>query len=122
MGNIQNALDDLGTQFNFKWSIQNGELLIIKNNSNTKKQVVFLSAETGLIENPEKIIKTRNLGLIQRDEYKVVALLQPQLEAGDLVSIKSKIINGLFTIYEVQHKGDTYGNDWYTIMTVYKSQ
>lgn len=121
MGGVQGALDELATQFDFNWSIQDGELVIIKKNSSTKKQVVFLSATTGLIENPEKIIKTKSIEDVQRDEYKIVALMQPQLQAGDLVDIKSKIINGLFTIFELQHKGDTFGNDWYTLMTVYKS-
>lgn len=121
VGNVKDALDELALQYNFSWSIQNGELVIIKANTSTNKKVVFLSATTGLIENPQKIIKTKTLDDIQRDEYKVVSLLQPQLEAGDIVEIDSKIIKGRFTIFEVGHKGDTRGNDWYTTMTIYKS-
>mgnify|MGYP003423069200 FL=1 len=81
-------------------------------------QNVFLSDKTGLVESPELIIKTKNLDLINKNEYKVVSLLQPQLEAGDLVQVESIVLTGVFVIKELIHTGDTRGNDWYTRMVV----
>ena len=118
LGSIPNALDQLGEQFNFKWSIQNDQLMIIRSGGSNKNKSVSLSAETGLIESPELIIKTKNLPLTNRNEYKVTALLQPQLEAGDLIDIQSKVITGTFVVKELNHLGDTRGNEWFTKIIV----
>ena len=121
IGSIPDALNQLALQFNFSWSIQNGQVLITGLNKSTGRQTVVLSASTGLIENPEKIIKTKELALTSRYEYKVTSLLQPQLEISDLIKIESKTLNGVFIINEFQHIGDTRGNDWYTNMIVAKN-
>lgn len=121
IGSIPNALDQLGEQFKFKWSIQNDQLMIIRNDGSNKNKSVFLSAETGLVESPELIIKTKNLPLTNRNDYKVTALLQPQLEAGDLIDIKSKVVSGTFVVKELNHLGDTRGNEWFTKIIVTNS-
>ena len=121
LGSIPAALDQLGDQFNFKWSIQNDQLMIIRNGGSNKNRSVSLSAETGLIESPELIIKTKNLDLMNKNEYKITALLQPQLEAGDLIEVKSKVLNGTFIVKELNHLGDTRGSDWYTKIIVTNS-
>jgi hypothetical protein len=121
LGSIPDALDQLGEQFRFKWSIQNGELMIIQNGGSNKNKSISLSANTGLIESPELIIKTKNLDLLNKNEYKITALLQPQLEAGDLIEVKSKVLNGTFIVKELNHLGDTRGNEWYTKIIVTNS-
>ncbi len=118
VGSIPEVLDQLGDQFKFKWSIQNGQLQILNGDGSTNSQNVFLSAKTGLVESPELIIKTKNLDITNKNEYKVVSLLQPQLEAGDLVQIESIVLNGIFIVKELIHTGDTRGNEWYTKMIV----
>jgi hypothetical protein len=121
IGSIPNSLDQLGEQFGFKWSIQNDQLMIIKNGNSNKNKSVSLSAETGLIDSPELIIKTKNLDLLNKNEYKVTSLLQPQLEAGDLIDIKSKVLTGTFIVKELNHLGDTRGNEWFTKIIVTNS-
>jgi hypothetical protein len=118
VGSIPDALDQLGSQFKFKWSIQNGQLQILNDQGSTNVQNIFLSNRTGLVESPELIIKTKKLNELNTNEYKIVALLQPQLEAGDLVQVESIALNGVFTIKELIHTGDTRGNEWYSKMVV----
>lgn len=118
VGSIPDVLDQLGDQFKFKWSIQNGQLQILNGEKSTNVQNVFLSDKTGLVESPELIIKTKNLDELNKNEYKVVSLLQPQLEAGDLVQVESIVLTGIFVIKELIHTGDTRGNEWYTKMVV----
>ena len=118
VGSIPDALNQLGEQFNFKWSIQNGQLMILNGEKSNGNQSLLLSATTGLVETPELIIKTKNLDTLNKNEYKVVSLLQPQMEAGDLVQISSITLNGVFVVKELTHLGDTRGNDWYTKMIV----
>jgi hypothetical protein len=118
VGSIPEVLDQLGIQYKFKWSIQNGQVQILKEEESTGNRSVFLSDQTGLIESPELVIKTKNLDLLKKNEYKVVSLLQPQLEAGDLVEIDSIVLSGIFIVTELIHIGDTRGNEWYTKMVV----
>ena len=118
VGSIPETLDQLGSQFDFRWSIQNGQLQILNGNNSTSEQNVFLSAGTGLVESPELIIKTKNLDKLNKNEYNVVSLLQPQLEVGDLVQIESNSLNGAFVIRELIHTGDTRGNEWYSKLVV----
>ena len=118
VGSIPNVLDKLGLQFGFIWSIQNGQLLILNGDKPTGNNDVFLSYETGLIETPELIIKNKDVSKINKSEYKVTSLLQPQMEVGDLVKIASKTINGNFLVNELTHVGDNMGNNWLTTMVV----
>lgn len=118
IGTIPNALNELAQKFNFRWSIQNGQIQILSNDKGTNRQTVFLSANTGLIDNPEKVIETKLVGKMQGNEYRVTALMQPQVEVGDLIKVESRIIEGNYIINELEHIGDTRGNEWFTIMTV----
>lgn len=121
VGSIPEILDILGRQYKFRWSIQNGLVLILNELSGTGTQNVFLSESTGLIESPELIIKNKELTTLNKNEYKVVALLQPQLEVGDLVEIESKVLKGTFIVNEVIHAGDTHGLEWYSKLIVVKN-
>lgn len=121
IGTIPDALNQLSLQFKFRWSIQNGQIQILSSNKGTNKQIISLSATTGLINDPEKIISTKQLDKQQVNEYRIVALLQPQLEAGDLIAVQSRIIEGVFIVNELEHSGDTRGDSWYTSMIVVKN-
>lgn len=118
VGAITDVLDQLGRQYNFRWSIQDGQLLILNGEQGTGNQSVFLSADTGLIESPELVIKTKKLQELKKNEYKVTALMQPQLQAGDLIQIESKTLNGIFIVNELIHIGDMNANEWYTNLIV----
>lgn len=117
-GSISRILTLLAVQFNFTWSIQNGELLIIDRTKGTGLNSVFLSEKTGLIESPNLIIKNKQLSELNQNDYLVVSLLQPQMEVGDKVAIESNVLTGDFTVKELIHLGDTRGNEWYTKMVV----
>jgi hypothetical protein len=51
--------------------------------------------------------------------YKVKSLLQPQLEPGGYVQLKTESILGeFFRIEELTHTGDTDGSEWHTEITL----
>lgn len=118
VGTIADSLNDLGNQYGFNWSIQNGQILIIPKNKSSKIQSVFLSASTGLIESPELVIETKDLIKASKNEYNITSLLQPQIEVGDLVEIDSITLKGTFIVNELTHVGDTRAQEWYTKMIV----
>lgn len=121
VGSIPEILDILGREYKFRWSIQNGLLQILNGLSGTGNQSVFLSPSTGLIESPELVIKTKGLSQLNSNEYRIVSLLQPQLEVGDLVEVDSKLLSGIFIINDLVHVGDTHGPEWYSKMIVVRN-
>lgn len=118
VGTVSDALQDLAVQYDFEWSIQNGEIQILTKNSSTTLKAFLLSAETGLIESPNRTIKNKDFEKKEKGEYSVVCLLNPQLEVGDLISIDSNSLKGTFLIKELTHIGDNMGNEWYTKLIV----
>jgi hypothetical protein len=118
VGTVSEAMEDLSKQFNFDWSIQNGEVQILKRDTSTNIQSVYLSAETGLIESPKRFIKLKGISRLERNQHEIVALLQPQLEVGDMVQVNSTTLTGNFRVEEFTHFGDTHGNDWLTKILV----
>jgi len=118
VGTVSDALQDLAMQYDFEWSIQNGQIQILTKNSSTTLKAFLLSAETGLIESPNRTIKNKDFEKKEKGEYSVVCLLNPQLEVGDLISIDSSSLKGTFLIKELTHIGDNMGNEWYTKLIV----
>lgn len=118
IGTVSDALQDLAMQYDFEWSIQNGQIQILTKNSSTTLKAFLLSAETGLIGNPNRTIKNKDFEKKEKGEYSVFCLLNPQLEVGDLISIDSNSLKGTFLIKELTHIGDNMGNEWYTKLIV----
>lgn len=118
LGPLTDAIEQLSTQFVFNWSIQNGRFQVVNKNVGGSNSAVVLSASTGLIQDPEEIIETKDLALETKNQYKVVSLLQPQMQVGDKVRIDSRTLDGFYIVQELTHIGDTRGNDWSTTMRV----
>lgn len=115
-GTVQMELDKLTGSIGADWTILNGELQITLPNTTTE-EVVILSPATGLINFPQtewKKIDTK--GGIKSTSKKLVlkaqSLLQPGLQPGKRVRIKSQSINGDFRCISVHHTGDTDSDSW----------
>lgn len=123
MGGLDLVLDNLALVFSFRWSMQGGIILLRGNEELSDTEVMLLSAETGLILNPETV-KQVSEKLVDSDEplppsvYALQSLLQPHLQINDLVAVKSQDLNGNFRITKISHTGDTRGNDWYSNIEV----
>jgi hypothetical protein len=123
MGGLDLVLNQLATIFNCSWSMQGGSILIRGQEATKDESVLLLSAETGLIFNPETV-KQISEKLVDSDEplppsiYAVQSLLQPHLQVNDLIILKSQDLNGSFRIKKISHTGDTRGNDWYSNIEV----
>lgn len=118
LGSLNDCMDVLSDQFDFQWSIQDGQLQIVETNGNTGKRVVLLSPSTGLISEPEEVIIEKELLENARGQYEVIALLQPQMQVGDIVVIESNNLNGNFVVNDLDHIGDTHGDEWITKIRV----
>lgn len=147
VGRLRDAMEKACDYLKLEWSIQNREIQIIKKGGVFQKRAILLSSDTGMVESPMLESKTmtekaaakdgitasqpgvrattqrNDDGEIERvlqvNGYKVKSLLQPGLEPGGYVQIKSKSIDGqFFRIEELTHVGDTFGSEWHTNLTL----
>jgi hypothetical protein len=133
-GKASSELDHLLKSRGFEWSIQDGQLQILKVGKTSNESVLVLSPSTGLVGspehgNPEKDVPLDQLSGKEADGsfalsakgvkgpavLKVKSLLQPGLRPGRKVKVESRGINGFFRIQSVEHTGDTHGGDWYSL-------
>lgn len=118
-----------------EWSVQNQALQVIAKRGVTRRPVVVLAADSGLIGHPQRTIenarekatvKDKNTGddarLVsakqQRQGWKVKSLLLPTINPGDLVKMESRTeaAQGFWRVESVKHTGDSEGGDWETEM------
>lgn len=132
IGAGRTCLDKACAGSGLSWSIQNNILQVIKTGGNTNIEAIKLSASSGLIGSPERIIKgvkrvdknaTRKVKKTKADKkagWRVTSLLQPTLNPGDLVYIESKQITGWYKVESLKHTGNYSGAAWYTELEVYE--
>lgn len=143
VGRVREAMDKVCHLAGLEWSIQGREIQIIKKGGVYKKQAIFLSSDTGMIGSPEQESQTmtekaaaklgftknqagvRTIRELNREGqfeenlmvmgFKVRSLLQPTIEPGGYVKVKSKSINNeFFRVETITHAGDTHGTDWHS--------
>ena len=130
-GPARQALHKAVAGAGLEWSIQNQQLQVIAKGGTTRRQAVVLAADTGLIGYPERTregarekakVKDKTTGEArqivsanqQRDGWRVTSLLLPTVNAGDLVKMESRSVQGFFRVDGVRHVGDSAGGDWQT--------
>jgi hypothetical protein len=123
IGAPDTVLDELALNFKFKWSMQNGIIILRGDEQVSANEIMLLSPSTGLILNPETVKKiSRKLAKspepLPQNIYSIQALLQPQLQVHDVIALKSSDLSGRYQILKISHTGDTRGNDWYSDMEV----
>lgn len=125
IGSLDYVMNNLAVNFNFSWSMQNGIVLIKGDKSSTKREVLLLSPETGLILHPESVKKVSKklekseITKMSKKSRSVQCLLQPKLQIHDVIRLQSHDINGLFEVQKITHNGDMRGNDWYSNLEIY---
>lgn len=119
--NAEDALTQVTRKAGATWSIQNGELQILKNNTSIENQMVLLSPESGLIESPE--LTTEDSYLLEGSStdsvsLRVKSLLNPRISPGTMIRLESRQYSGDYTVTRVDHSGNNRGGDWLTIAEV----
>jgi hypothetical protein len=124
-GSLDYVMNNLAVNFNFDWSMQNGVIVIKGNKSSSKKEILLLTPETGLILHPESVKKVSKklekseITKMSKKSRSVQCLLQPKLQIHDVIRVQSGDINGLFEVQKITHSGDMRGNDWYSSLEIY---
>ena len=127
-GSARVLLDKVTKGTGLEWSIQNGNLQVIKSGMVTTQQGIVIAADSGLIGSPERnrnsadgtttpedAPKKKKKGTATKkyDGWTVKSLLLPQVNPGDRIKLESRSVNDVFRIQEVKHTGDSdAGGDW----------
>lgn len=116
-GPVDIILDHIAMRFPFKWSLQNGTLLIVGQKANSGTANFVLNSGTGLLLNPDsiKLYESRiDTDIIEKDKKNILALLQPNLSVNDIIEVDSQDIKGNYCVTKIKHTGDTMANEWYS--------
>ncbi len=93
------------------WDIQNGILQVKKPNDTMSREVYELSAETGLINTPERVQISE-----EDDKYQygwdVEFLMNAAITIDDYVYLNSIYVTGYFRVYSIAIEGDNYEGSW----------
>jgi hypothetical protein len=116
-GPVRDELDKLLAPYGYSWSIQDGQLQILRDEDTSRSagpgfvMADVLSEATGLKESPQ-ITGPTKVG--DPPTLRAKCTLSPHLNPGSVVRIAARAVNGNFKIRRVTHTGDTHGTDWTT--------
>lgn len=130
-GRAAKELDRLLKGYGFEWSIQDGKLQVLAPEAATAESILELTFESGLIGSPTlntpqpgsgapvtgtidpftgRVTTSRG-----KPTLKARSLLQPEIRPGRRIQLDSVTgIKGTFRVSEVEHSGDTAGDEWYS--------
>lgn len=111
VGPARNVLTKACDTSGLTWSINNGVLQVKKPGDTMSRQVYELSADTGLINTPERVqISDSSDGY----EYgwDVEFLMNASINVDDYVYLNSSYVKGYFRVYSITIEGDNYEGSW----------
>lgn len=110
-GPARDELSKLLSPFGYHWSIQAGQLQIVKDQSAAPGTAFLLAQSTGLIKSPEYTTPEK---AGKPAALKTESLLFPALIPGVTINVESLQVSGFFRINKLTHTADTHGEDWTT--------
>lgn len=120
MGSPKEMLDQLADKYALDWQVDD-DVLYVKNNdranSENFNQAYVISAYTGLIENAYRVSGERKRS--KKDKAKkpgiqMKILLNPDINAGDIIRLEDTYITGWFRVDSLRHTGGWRSRAWYT--------
>lgn len=110
-GRAADILDDLGAQWGFSWSIQNGVFQAL-DDFTPLSTTHLMSYRDGSLRSVKPIL-TGPLEIPTGVE--IVGRLNPRINPGERVRVESLInssLNGVYTVHEHDLSGNSHGNPW----------
>lgn len=120
MGSPKEMLNELGDKYGLDWQVDD-DILYVKNNDRANNedfnQAYVISSYTGLIENAYRVSGSRKRS--KKDKAKkpgiqMKILLNPDINAGDIIRLEDTFITGWFRVDSLRHSGSWRGSNWFT--------
>lgn len=121
------VLTDLCNKINLRWTIQNGNLYILKTSKGSEKLPHDVNKNTGMIGSPDQYLdKSYYLynelpkNIDPKLGYKIKTLLRPEILPSDNIRLKSERLklDGLFYVISARHSGDNFDNEFNSVFEV----
>lgn len=103
-GSVADILGDILRSAGFTYSIQDGQLQILKRGTALAATAVVLSSETGLIDTPN---------LSSDGTMRARMLMTPDVFPGRKIEMRAENVRGFFRVKRAEYTGDTTGADWF---------
>jgi hypothetical protein len=125
-GASKDILNNLGDDYDFDWSIQDGALTTVaRDQSDNSTEAVLINRTTGMIGSPAiteigaDVTTSLNPKLIPNKRIKIESEAPQVNLSGNLYfrRVNRTLGNGIFKIQKVVHMGDSRGNDWKSMVT-----
>lgn len=111
VGPARNVLTKACNTSGLVWSINNGVLQVKKPGDTMSREVYELSADTGLINTPERVQISKD-----DDSYEygwdVEFLMNAAINVDDYVYLNSIYVKGYFRVYSICIEGDNFDGTW----------
>ena len=115
VGYAQEKLQQLLEPHGLRWCVVDGVISIVADDGATAEDAILLTPDTGLVGSPEPIAdKVPPIGAKVR-RLRLTSLLQPGFVPGRRVKLQSIEYSGVYRVDRLIHKGDTHGQDWYSV-------
>lgn len=126
-GNTRDVLHDVARESGANWSIQDGQLVIVKANAVLPDEAIVITADTGMLGAPEvndkgiavKCLMNPQLrvnGALKLDNNGIKAKRQKAQALGKKQEAEKEPVrldpDGVYKVLKLTHKGDTRGQDW----------
>ena len=120
VGTAKEMLDQLSDKYGLDWQVDD-DVLYMKNNDRANNenfnQAYVISAYTGLIENAYRVSGDRKRS--KKDNAKkpgvqMKILLNPDINAGDIIRLEDTFITGWFRVDSLRHSGSWRSGNWFT--------
>lgn len=113
-GPAAQSLDRIALSMDLDWSIQDGQLLLVRRDGTTYETAVVLERGSGLVGSPEQQERRAGTKATTRGLVRAVSLLNPLLRPGRAVALLSDTATGKFRCDVVDHEGDTHDEGRWT--------
>lgn len=112
-GPTRTELTNLLAPYGYTWSIQNGQLQILKDEQTRPGRAWVIDSSKGMIGSPTWSVPSK---AGEKPKLTVRVLLYPEIYPSSLVSVRAEEVQGLFKVNKVIHTGDTGGEEWSTTL------
>ncbi len=135
VGQAKAALNKVCKSSNLTWTLQNGVLQVKSHNQAISNRVYVLSAETGLLDTPKRIVKSDEEKTDSTSEensknnsstkttkkttkkksqkgWEVRYFMNLAIGVNDFVRLESKIATGYYRVDSIKISGDNISGDW----------
>ena len=122
-GASRDLLTQLGKDYNFNWSIQNGLLNCVDANRSLPTEAILISNRTGMIDAPVVTARGVDVATLLNWRIEPHALIQVEsntdaVKFGNLYlqDIPETLGRGIYKVGAVTYQGDTHSDAWYSFI------